>query len=308
MRQGKRNHGQRVPYAIALLALLVIVPAGVFAGPASTTGGYLGVYTSDMDAAMLEALDFEEDGILINDVARGTPAEKAGLKAGDIILRVGDRKMVSTKSLKRAMWRLDPGEETTVVYWRDGKEHTVKVTVAEKPERDFGAHVVIRDNDDHTWSWGDTGNWSTKKKSAFLGVELQPLGEQLAAYFGVDEDEGALIESVVEDSPAEKAGLKAGDIILTVAGESIDGPGDVSSAVWDKEPGDEVDVVIMRDKKKQTIKATLGERDSGIYFHPGTVGHLVREMVSDMPDIKVELDEIRGEILDLRNQVKELGD
>lgn len=299
MKQGKMIG---VRFGIAALVLL-LASAGAFA---STTGGYLGVYTSDIDAAMLEALDFEEDGILINDVIKETPAAEAGLKAGDIIMQVNDRKMISTKSLKRALWRVDPGEEVSLVIWRDGKKKTMKVKVAEKPEKEhFGHGFVITDDDGGSWShsWG-----ANAKKRSFLGVELDRLNDQLAGYFGVKEGEGALISRVVEESGAEKAGLKAGDVILTVAGEEIEDTGDVSDAIRDKEPGEEVEVVIMREKKKQTIKATLGERESSFYFNPGTIGYEMREVIRDIPDINVRLDDLSEELKGLKVKVNEMAD
>lgn len=299
MTQGKRI---RVRFGIAALVLL-LTSLGAFAG---TTGGYLGVYTSDIDAAMLEALDFEEDGILVNDVIKKTPAAEAGLKAGDIIMQVNDRKMISTKSLKRALWRVDPGEEVTLMIWRDGKKKNVKVTVTEKPENEhFGHSFVISDEDGGSWSH----SWGTSSKTRpFLGVELDRLNEQLAEYFGVEEGEGALISRIVEDSGAEKAGLKAGDVILTVAGDEIEDTGDVSDAIRDKEPGDEVEVVVMREKKRMTIKATLGERKSNIYFNPGTVGYMMKDVIREIPDINVELDDLREEIKGLKVKVNELAD
>ncbi|MCB2198546.1 PDZ domain-containing protein [bacterium] len=295
MRQGKMI---RVRFGIAALVLL-LTSLGAFAG---TTGGYLGVYTSDINAAMLEALDFEEDGILVNDVIKKTPAAEAGLKAGDIIMQVNDRKMISTKSLKRALWRVDPGEEVTLMIWRDGKKKNVKVKVAEKPEKEHFGHSFVFGNDME-------GSWSTSTKTRpFLGVELDKLNDQLAEYFGVEEGEGALISRIVEDSGAEKAGLKAGDVILTVAGDEIEDTGDVSDAIRDKEPGEEVEVVVMREKKKMTIKATLGERESNIYFNPGTVGYMMKDVIREIPDINVELDDLREEIKGLKVKVNELAD
>lgn len=287
-----------------VLATLVLGSSYAQAEPA-TTGGFLGVYTRDLDAAMLEALNFDGDGILIDDVVKDSPAEKAGLKAGDIITQVNDRKMISTRSLKRALWRVDPGETAVVHVWRNGKESEYKIAVAEKPEKRLFTHT------EGPWMENDGGTvvWHSKGKRAFLGVSVQSLTDQLAGYFGVNPDEGALIGKVVEDSPAEKAGLKAGDVILKVGDEEIHDTGDVTDAVRSQKPGDEVEVEVMRDRKKKTFKATLAEKeDTSWNFNPGAVGYIVHDALEDLPDLRIEMKQLKSDLRDLKVRVDELAD
>jgi serine protease Do len=100
---------------------------------------------------------------------------------------------------------------------------------------------------------------------ARLGVKLDDLTDQLAGYFGMSDRTGALVTEVVKDTPAEKAGLKAGDIILNVGGEKIEDAGDVREALFDKEGT--VELTILRDKKEIKIKAELEEQDKPQHRH-----------------------------------------
>jgi hypothetical protein len=95
-----------------------------------------------------------------------------------------------------------------------------------------------------------------------LGVSIQNLGDQLAEYFGVEG--GALITSVLEDSPAERAGLEAGDVIVGIADEDVEGPGDVMSALAEQEAGP-VSVRIVRERQPRTVTVELEERQSGVF-------------------------------------------
>jgi PDZ domain-containing protein len=97
---------------------------------------------------------------------------------------------------------------------------------------------------------------------AWLGVGMQDLNEQLGDYFDVKDGQGTLVESVIEDSPAEKTGIKAGDVIIRMDELDIEGSGDVIEFVRGKEIGDEIEVTVKRKGKKKTFKVELGERET----------------------------------------------
>jgi len=96
----------------------------------------------------------------------------------------------------------------------------------------------------------------------FLGVHLPDLGEDLAPYFNVKPHEGVLILDVEEDSPAEEANLKPGDVITSIDGEKVTDPQSVSESLSDFEKDDEVELAIFRQGKPQKIKVTLAEREN----------------------------------------------
>lgn len=95
----------------------------------------------------------------------------------------------------------------------------------------------------------------------FLGVHLMPLNAELRAHFGVPEDAGALVAEVVDGSPAEKAGIKVGDILTRLDGDSIEGTHDVRAKLRDAEDGATATIEIYRDGKPQTVTATLERRE-----------------------------------------------
>jgi membrane-associated protease RseP (regulator of RpoE activity) len=103
-----------------------------------------------------------------------------------------------------------------------------------------------------------------------LGVRLQGLTPQLAEYFGLSRPAGALISIVEEKSPAEEAGLKAGDIIISVGGERVEDPSDATLTIWRK-PSGPIEIVVVRDKQEMTFTAKLEKSARTWVLMPGKV-------------------------------------
>jgi membrane-associated protease RseP (regulator of RpoE activity) len=103
-----------------------------------------------------------------------------------------------------------------------------------------------------------------------IGVSTETLTKQLADYFGV-KDGGVLITSVTDNSPAARAGLKAGDVITAIDGEKVSSPGDISRALGKKDTGD-VSLTIIRDRNPRTITVTPEKSSDGMLIRPGNVG------------------------------------
>ena len=101
-----------------------------------------------------------------------------------------------------------------------------------------------------------------KVSRGFLGVALQPLSEELASQFKIKGTNGALISEVTELSPAQKAGLKSGDVVVEVAGKKVEGPRELQLLVASLTPGAKVDVKAIRDGKDQNFTVELTERPS----------------------------------------------
>jgi hypothetical protein len=162
-----------------------------------------------------------------------------------------------------------------------------------------------------------------ESRGAYLGVQPQDLNPQLAEYFGVTEEQGVLIAEVIEESPAASAGLKAGDVILSVDDRSVAESDDLVRIMRDHEEGDQVKLQLIRDGKKRQLEATLGERPA---MHRGTPrfdedvtqwlpkhGHGMRVLRSqlgaaaeDQEGLDQELQELREQLQELRRQMEEL--
>ena len=129
---------------------------------------------------------------------------------------------------------------------------------------------------------------------AWLGISMLPVTENVAERYKLDKIEGAVVQSILEDSPAEKAGLKQLDIIQKVDGREIQDPGDVQRVIAMKNPDDTVDIVVLRDGKSKKIEVKLGKRDTG------KEGEKVSANTSDdTPDLGLTVQNLTDEI---RNQ------
>ena len=138
---------------------------------------------------------------------------------------------------------------------RELEEMDLDINIAQFMNHDGNSH-----DDDHDfrrmmhWRGNETGG-------GYLGVQIQGLDGQLADYFGV-KDGGVLVTEVVEDSPAEKAGIKAGDVILSVAGENVEDAGDLVEEIRGHKPESKVELKVIRKNRSRKMKVTLGEAPS----------------------------------------------
>jgi membrane-associated protease RseP (regulator of RpoE activity) len=126
-----------------------------------------------------------------------------------------------------------------------------------------------------------------------IGVSTQSLTKQLADYFGVSG--GVLITSVSDNSPASKAGLKAGDVITAIDGEKVTSPGDISRTLGKKETGD-VSLTVVRDRNTRTITVTPEKNPNQDLFKPGSLGArrivVPSVKVRSIPPMKIEIPQI----------------
>jgi serine protease Do len=251
--------------AIALVAF--IAPAALAAD------GYLGVRIQDVDDALAAALDLDDaEGVLISEVTEDSPAEAAGLQRGDLILTINGREASDTEYFTRRVRRIDAGETATLEILRKGNPMTITATLGEAPKSEFPVKAprrvrVFTEGDDPPAVWstpdedirifGKGGQFERFGAGAHLGVNVHSLDEDLGRYFGADE--GVLVLGVNEDTAAEEAGLQTGDVIVSIDGDDIDSTIALHEMLADFEPGDEVELVYLRDKRQQTVTVELGE-------------------------------------------------
>ncbi len=161
----------------------------------SVTRGWLGVFIQPMSEELADSFGLDENkGILVSDVQTDSPAEKAGLQQGDVIISVQGEELKDPSALRNKVALILPGTKVPVEVIRNGKVKKLTVKIGKQPE-DFGSsHSVSKPFDQY-------------------GLSLQNLTEELAAKFGFAKDQGVLINDVKLDSPASKAGLRAGYLI-----------------------------------------------------------------------------------------------
>lgn len=322
--------------ALALAALPAMAAGAVVKKEAAPVGerGWLGVELQDLDDDVAEAMDIEVDeGALITGVVDGSPADKAGLADGDVVVRFDGERVRDTRDLRRLVRAAKPGDKATLVIVSNGKEKNVTVIVgsaADAPKVARGLdRLLLRDE-----SGNDTPEaWSLEADKllrryhaprAYLGVSILDLSEQLGEYFGASKGKGALIEKVESDSPAEKAGLRAGDVIIAMDGKRIKSYEDVTEFLADAKPGDAARVTVLRDRQETTLEVTLGEPDDARTFQILRRGKRLPPQWHALPEddgnVRVyrfkngealdlstgELDELREEMKELQRELKEL--
>ncbi|MDZ7263807.1 MAG: PDZ domain-containing protein [candidate division KSB1 bacterium] len=225
----------------------------------SAKAGYLGVVVEPLTRSQKKELkaDF---GVVITEIAEDSPADKFGLQEDDVIQSVNGTKIRRPSTLTRVIRKLAPGDEAKITVVRDGATKTISVTLGRaKKSRGFDFAMGAYGNALRMFAGG-----------AYLGVELFALNKDLAGYFGVKANNGVLILQVEEDSPAEKAGIKAGDVITKIDNEEVSEPADVQEILSELEEDDEVELELIRQNNKKTIKVKVEERENlrQLYFGP----------------------------------------
>lgn len=216
----------------------------------------LGVTVINVDDDELAKLNLH-GGAKVKKVMEDSEAERIGLKEGDIIVKFNGSDISDPGDLQKMISGIEEEKKVEIVVMRDGKEKKFEASLKPGEKGPF-------------WVWGDDGKFEFNfkdiphhfmpfyGKGGFLGVETKELSDQLKKYFEVDH--GVLIESVIEDSPAQKAGLKAGDVITEISGKKIEDHGDLIRTINYYDPGETVEVKYSRKGKSSSVKVELGER------------------------------------------------
>jgi serine protease Do len=235
-------------------------------------GSYIGVGTAEVDSDRAKELKLPETrGVEITRVEDGSPASKAGIKEHDVVLEYNGRRVEGTAELQRLVRETPAGRQVKMVVWRGGASQTLSVTVGERKARAFAFGGVSEDWQKNMKKLQDElgrMQWNVRMRempepfmawrTPALGIEAESLTSQLADFFGVKE--GVLVRSVIKDTPAEKGGLKAGDVITRVDGERVTSPGQISSRIRSLESKKTFPVTVTRNRSEMTLNVTLEDR------------------------------------------------
>jgi serine protease Do len=240
-------HGELNGVAAQVRELNAIAP---FSG-----GTFLGVGLGEIDASRAKELKLKEDyGVEITSVHEGSPAEKAGVKAGDVVLEYNGQRVEGMEQFGRMVRETPPGREVKLTISRDGNPQTLTAILASRKDRPFPENFHFEMPEIRI---PDIPQIYTTLRTARLGVEAESLGPQLAEYFGAKE--GVLVRSVRENTAAQKAGIKAGDVITKVDGMPVTSPSELSGAVRSASSKKTYTVELMRERKAQTVTVTVDE-------------------------------------------------
>jgi len=227
----------------------------------------VGLRLSDVTAEQVKTLKLSrQEGAVVESVRPNSPAATAGFHENDVVLQFDGERVRSAAHLTRLVAETPVGREVMVGVMRDGRRTDLKV----KPdagnwfEPRFGGMIDLNSEE-----WKEQMERAGRAAREMgrnlpdvfapgrgrLGVTVQELNGELAEYFGVKS--GVLVASVTADSPAAKAGMKAGDVITAVNGKAVATPGELVSGLPAPDTAQEVTLTVFRDKREMTLRVAL---------------------------------------------------
>lgn len=239
-------------------------------------GSYLGVQTQEISKENFAKYGLSEvRGVAVEKVVENSPAANAGIQNGDVIIKFNGEEITGTRKLTRLISEIAPDHQAKVTVLRNGGEREFSVTLGKREMPNFGENgLTIEDfpqlmpqtpmlprvprtpNTPFPPSASEPNVLVLRNgESRQIGISVIELTKQLAENLGVSGGKGLLIENVRENSPAAKAGLKAGDVIVESDGKEVKSSLDLIRRLNEKKEGD-VSLTIVRDKNRQTINVT----------------------------------------------------
>ncbi|HEY3215166.1 MAG TPA: PDZ domain-containing protein [Candidatus Eisenbacteria bacterium] len=284
---------------------------------------WLGVYSQRLDADLREGMGYQGRGVLITRVVPEGPADRAGLRKGDILVSVNARAVDSPDELARVVRESRVGQTVKLAISRDGARRSLDARLAERPE-----------DSDREDQQGDEGSEAPEPPEietppplpfeghapevfirsmgrGRLGVRIEDLNPDLGQYFSLPDGHGVLVVEVFKDTPAERAGIKAGDVITQVGDRTVADTDDLSREIRGAPEG-RLSLTLMRKGTKRVVEARLAAAPRALWrdramgpmgFDDGDRMLLRRRSDGDMRD---ELRQLREELRDLRQKVEKL--
>jgi C-terminal processing protease CtpA/Prc len=331
--------------ALAGVALLSLAAAGAAAAQ-SSGGGYMGVQLQDLDQELRDSYGYRgPGGVLIADVADGSPADRGGLQRGDILIRFEGNTMDSSEELSGAVRRCRPGDRVALSVWRGGREVPLRVELGGREDATVERRIVrVYEDEDAPeapappkapkapkapkhmelrWHDGESGEpivipmpdadeirrqiEAVTTSRPRLGVELQDLDEELGEYFERPDGRGVLVTRVLKDTPAARAGMKAGDVINELDGESVDDAAELRGALAEHDAG-AARITVLRRGQRQTLTAQLEESAAPQAWRGGGAPRVMvrRYGPESRPELEKEMQELRREMDELRRELEAL--
>jgi S1-C subfamily serine protease len=248
--------------------------------------GYLGIDMRDVSEDQLGSLKLKEArGAEITNLDHDGPACKAGMRMRDVILQMNGQVVETEEQLRRMLKDVPVGRSVSFLISRDGQTQTMTMQTADRKivgvqawEQHYSVPAPgVRGN---SFLDSKSANATAAPKehrdllgtetillsSSFTGAKLEVMGPQLAEFFGAAGGAGLLVRSVDGNSPAEEAGMRAGDVVVKINSISVATGTDWTKTVHDNK-GKPVPVVVLRDKHEQTLTLTPdGKKRSSLWL------------------------------------------
>jgi S1-C subfamily serine protease len=237
----------RLVPAMALLGLLWNSSLARTQPPERAPRPYLGIQAEP------PADKSDRTGVLVHGATPGSPADKAGIKSGDEIIKVDDRNVKDFDDLINMLENHKAGDKLNLLIRRDRKEQKLTATLGERP--------ALRE-----------GRPGRGRAGAHLGVMTRPLTPEDSDRAGVKADSGVMVVDVVPGTPAADAGLMPGDVITAIDNKTLSNPEDLREAIRQSEPGKEVTLKMARGKDTKELKAKLQAAPEESFYPPRNIG------------------------------------
>ncbi|MGC9970438.1 MAG: PDZ domain-containing protein [Bryobacteraceae bacterium] len=252
-------------------------PPEVFHIASGKGGSYLGIGVQEVSADRAKELKLSDvHGVEVTKVEDDSPASRSGLKQGDVVLEYQGQRVEGTAQFVRLVRETPAGRQVKLLISRGGANQSLNATVGERKPK----HVMIERNFTMDPKWHEQMEKLQEQlgrmrfqfempdlpqpfmswRSAALGIEAESVSSQLAEFFGVKK--GVLVRSVGKDTPAEKAGIKAGDVIVKVDGVEVSTPSEVAKRVRAPEAKKTFPVTVVRNRQEVTLNVTVEDRPS----------------------------------------------
>jgi len=231
---------------------------------------WLGVESQEITSEKAKELKLPaERGVLLERVVPDSPAAKAGLKDSDVITEINGQRVEGAAQFRRMIHEIPARRSAQFTVWRDGRAQTISVTLGKSEEhgntwfrtapRAFSFQLPKIEVPEVApmpdMDWGGYGVLAGARPR--LGIDAEDLSGQFGAYFGAPDGEGVLVREVNSGSPAEKAGVKSGDVITSLNGDRVRSLGDLREKLAGKRDEKTVKLGVLRNKNEVSITVEL---------------------------------------------------
>jgi serine protease Do len=229
---------------------------------------WLGVELHEVTSESAKELKLSaERGVVVGRIVPDSPAAKAGLKEKDVVTELNGQRVEGAAQFRRMVHEIPSGRSVQLTIWRDGRTQTLSVTLGKSEEGHRGFKMVAPEQGNFMFRMPEIPaippmEWNGEMLfggQPRLGIDAEDLNGQLGTFFGAPDGEGILVREVNSGSPAEKAGVKAGDVITSFNGERIRTLGDLREKLSAKreEKDKTVKIGVLRNKSEVSLTVEL---------------------------------------------------
>ena len=229
---------------------------------------WLGVETHEVTAEKAKELKLSaEHGVVLGKIVPDSPAAKAGLKENDVVTEINGQRVEGAAQFRRMIHEIPAGRSVQLTVWRDGRAQTINATLGKSEERRHAMRMVTPEPGTFAFrmpdmpkipsmDWNGTVFMGGQPR---LGIDAEDLSGQLGTFFGAPDGEGILVRDVSPGSAAEKAGLKAGDVITSLNGERIRTVGELREKLSAKHDDKDrtIKLGVLRNKSEVSLTVEL---------------------------------------------------